>query len=177
MAEVLTLSGIDRFCFSPYVAGTAAWIISSGGDPTPSEVDRICSSHFVDKTGSGYTIRFESYYPSSPTRKLPAKAERDELLEEAFLTSKAALRRIVYATTVGGVFRDDQDYEQNSVFQGGQQLLNAVELPLTALDEFEIARCPQCGLVGQTDGWFGRRTIGGRTIPQSWCRICRGQQK
>ncbi len=34
-------------------------------------------------------------------------------------------------------------------------------------------RCPKCGWTGLTDQDFGMRTIRGRQVPQSWCRLCR----
>lgn len=34
-------------------------------------------------------------------------------------------------------------------------------------------RCPKCGWTGLTDQDFGMRTLRGRRVPQSWCRLCR----
>lgn len=34
-------------------------------------------------------------------------------------------------------------------------------------------RCPKCGWTGLTDRDFGMRTLRGRQVPQSWCRLCR----
>jgi hypothetical protein len=95
------------------------------------------------------------------------------LLEQAFLEAKAALRRVVIGTSPVGTFDDDSDFDSDPTYARGSAELDGVELELTGLDEFDLARCPQCGLVGEVDTWFGWRKMSGREVRQSWCRICR----
>jgi hypothetical protein len=167
------LAGIDRGCFSPYLAGTAAWLLAKGTSPTPSELGRLTSVHFAAHLVPDYAERFGSHTPPTPTKRQGAATERDAMLEQAFLEAKSALRRVVVGTSPVGAFGDDSDFDSDPTYSKGSTELDGIELELTSLDEFDLSRCPQCGLVGEVDAWFGWRTMSGREVRQSWCRICR----
>jgi hypothetical protein len=158
------------------MAGTAAWLLAKASDPSVEEVGRLAEVHFSKHLSAGYPERFQAH-PSSPRKGGPGSTvERDELLEQAFIESKSALRRIVVGTSVKGTFHEDADFDADPVFAAAASALDSLELELTGLDKFSLARCPQCGLVGELETWFGWRTTGGKTIRQSWCRICRSSK-
>jgi hypothetical protein len=41
----------------------------------------------------------------------------------------------------------------------------------------ELSRCPRCEKVGMTGRDFGTRVLGGKRVPQSWCRRCRSTHR
>lgn len=173
MPSLKELTGVDRGCFSPYMAGTAAWLLAKGSSPTAPELGRLTSVHFAAHLVSDYAERFGSFKPPPPKTQPGGATERDALLEQAFLEAKSALRRVVIGTSPVGTFDDDSDFDSDPTYARGSSELDGIELEITALDEFDLSRCPQCGLVGEVDAWFGWRKMSGREIRQSWCRICR----
>ena len=105
MPSLKELPGIDRGCFSPYLPGTAAWLLAKGSSPTPPEMGRLTSVHFAVHLVSDYAERFGSFRPPPPTKHQGGATERDTLLEQAFLEAKSALRRVVIGTSPVGTFR------------------------------------------------------------------------
>ncbi len=94
-------------------------------------------------------------------------------MEQAFLEAKSDLRHLIVATAPEGSFRDDSDFEKNSVHSLASAQLDSIELELTGLGEFQLCRCPKCKTIGELGTWFGTRVIRGRSVPQSYCRVCR----
>jgi hypothetical protein len=168
-----TLAGVDRGAFSPLIAGTTAWVLAAGGQPSPSEVSRLAATHFGQHISSEYVTRFEAIKPEYLARSPAPQADRDQLLAQAFLESKSALRRLILATSAVGSFPDDEHFEANPLYGRAVSAIDSLELELTALDQYDLGRCPKCWLVGEVNTWFGHRRIRGREINQSWCRICR----
>lgn len=176
MQSIRELAGVDRSCFNPYLAATGAWLLAQGTSPTVSEMARLTAVHFSPHLAPDYTERFAAHQPPAPVKRAGESTARDALLEQAFLEAKSALRRVVIGTSPAGAFDDDADFDSDPVYARGAIVLDGIELELTALDEFDLSRCPQCGLVGEVDAWFGWRKMSGREIRQSWCRICRASK-
>lgn len=165
--------GVKRLALSPPLAATTAWIIAKNSVPSADEVERLGRSHFSSEVSSGYVARFAKVKRGVSVRHATERASSFSLLEEGVLTADAGLRKIVIATEPRGSFPDDASFESHSVYTKGRDLIEGLRSPLEDLSNYELSRCPRCGVIGELETWFGSRRLSGRTIAQSWCRVCR----
>jgi len=166
-------SGLDRGGFNPSVAAVVAWVMASGNDPRPDTLSRLLTSHFAGRIPNGFLEKYLAVRSPQDPKRIGPSAERDEMTAQAFIEAKSDTRHLIVATSPVGTFDDDSAFETDPIYSRAIAELDGVELALTALGDFDLSRCPKCQTVGVLESWFGTRRLGGRTIPQSWCRVCR----
>lgn len=165
--------GVDRLAFSPPLAATTAWIIAKDAVPSDDEVERLGRSHFSSEISLGYVTRFAKVKRGISVRPTADRTGSLSLLEEGVLTADSDLRKIIIATEPRGSFPDDASFESRMVYTKGRDLIEGLRVALEELCTYELSRCPRCGVIGELKTWFGFRRLSGRTIAQSWCRVCR----
>lgn len=165
--------GVDRLALSPPLAATTAWIIAKGSSPSNDEIERLGRSHFSSEISPGYVARFIGVRRGVSARLAKDRTGSFSLIEEGILTADSDLRKIIIATEPRGSFPDDASFESHTVYITGKDLIEGLRPALEELSSYELSRCPRCGIIGELNTWFGFRRLSGRTVAQSWCRVCR----
>jgi hypothetical protein len=173
VSDLINWAGIDRLGFSPPLTATVAWSLAHGNNPTDVELERLCTSHFATELTPGYVERFKLVTRSKSLQSSEESPGSLEFLEEAILTADADLRKIVVSTEPQGTFSDDSSFDSHTIYTTARDLIEGLRGRLEGLARFELSRCPRCGLTAELETWFGHRLMAGRTLPQSWCRVCR----
>lgn len=165
--------GVDLGGFHPLLAAGSSWVLASEQKLTVESLDEVLARGFRDQTPSGYVKRFTSYKPRRLSDTSNSVGDFSALIDEAVIESEAALRKILIEARSGAVYREDEDFDADPVYSRASRILEEIQNAAEEISPRECSKCPRCGLVADLLGWFGMRRISGRTIRQSWCRVCR----
>lgn len=177
MSDSSSRLGIERLGFNPHLSAISAWLSASGVEPSLPEIERLLFAHFEAFSTPTYVERFQSVQSVTRTQNIEeVRTESQRMLQEAGLEAEAALRKLVVSTTPRGSFRDDADFDSDPVYARALSIIGDDEAAAGSMAHFDLARCPHCRLVGEVETWFGRRRVSGRSLKQSWCRVCRSSE-
>jgi hypothetical protein len=163
-----------RSGFSPQLAAISAWQAASGAEPSDAEAERILLIHFRGHASPGYVQRYNTLARlGKSVPRAGNRRESEELIRGAFVEAESALRKLIVATSVRGTFSSDEDFETDQTYATAMAYLEKLEHNSALLAKLELARCPRCATVGEVVTWFGKRLMHGKSVRQSWCRVCR----
>jgi hypothetical protein len=165
--------GVDRGAFNPIVAATAAWMTANDDELSARSVDLLVNRVFSDKLPKGYSRKFVDYEPRLGAIAGAPLSENASLIQDALLNANAALRKVLEFSRPSSIFHDDEDFEADPVYVRAARLLDQIRSETGGMHLRELSICPQCGLLGDIEGWFGMRVMEAKKIRQSWCRVCR----
>jgi hypothetical protein len=172
-SELSVIAGLPRFAFHPALAAGGAWLIVTGVRPDSLSLDRFLSSAISKKLPSGFAKKFARFRPVTGTARKSMEAAAATLAEDALVEAGSLLRSVLLANRADERFRDDDDFYSDPVYSRAADLLESLRTQVDQLGERNLSKCPNCGLVGDLNGWFGVRIMKKKGVPQSWCRICR----
>jgi hypothetical protein len=168
-----TSSGIAKQAFNPLIAATEAWLEAGDVPADPPSLEQLARACFPENLLPGYVTRFLTFEVRKPVHPPVKTRMAEHLVVQAFVEAEAALRKIAVHTTPRIEFDSDDKFEQVPQYVTARGGFERLEFDIGNLTSLDLSRCPKCTIIAETETWLGHRSMGGKTIPQSWCRICR----
>ncbi len=170
------IAGISRLGYNPRVTAAALWI---AGDDSNAEIPE---SGFLEASKELLAPYADPEYVEKYLDRLlehPGSSEEPQrtqrhVIEDAIIETEAVLRKFALRDLGMDSAQPTEAFFSHPKYKAGVKGLRKIEPMIWELDSIRVTTCPTCFLVGSIATWFGYRQVRGKTIPQSWCVVCRG---